>query len=85
MGTNLVLVNREEALEDGQSDTVEMLRDLLRQAQRGKLTGLAFVAVGQETFTLDYVGIARTDPTYMLGMLSRLQHEMNKYADTIGL
>lgn len=85
MGTNLVLVNRETIPSGEQNDTVETLRDLLRQAQRGELTGLAFVAVGQETYTLDYVGSAKADPTYMLGMLSRLRHELNKHADTIGL
>jgi hypothetical protein len=55
-------------------DTVETLQGLLKQAQDGRLTGLAFVALGDAgVFTGDVLGSAKGSPYQTIGLLRALE------------
>lgn len=55
--------------------TVEKLTDLLDQARRGDIVGIAYVALGRGTdYTGDVVGRARSHPIFMLGTARALDH-----------
>lgn len=59
------------------SDTVDVLRYLLRLAEDGKLTGLAFVAIQHgPDYSTGVIGRARQSPTLTRGMIQVLEDEV---------
>lgn len=54
-------------------ETVAVLRDMLGQAERGEIIGLAFVAMRVANYTVDAVGLARRSPVVARGMLADLK------------
>lgn len=68
---NIVSLVREKPISH---DTVHLLFDLLDQARKGKITGLAVVALHPgRVYELATTGEAERSPTYLLGVLSKLQ------------
>ena len=56
------------------TDTVDTLQSLLKQAQAGELTGLAFVSLHPAGgFTGDVVGAAKDHPFETIGLLRALE------------
>jgi hypothetical protein len=65
------------ALPSPSSDTVEVLKYLLREAEAGKITGLAFVAIQHgPDYSTGVIGRARQTPTLTRGMLQVLEDEV---------
>lgn len=66
-------------------DTVRCVATLLREARRGNLTGLAFVAfVEQKGFIANACGDAMREPTETLFYLRDLDAKLASYAKGIG-
>lgn len=60
-------------------DTVGCLEELLDDARRGELLGIAFAALyGDHYYVVDATGGARTEPTYSRGMIRRLDDLLGK-------
>ena len=59
------------------TDTVDALRYLLREAEAGRITGLAFVAIqiGHD-YSTGVIGRARYTPTLTRGMIHVLEDEV---------
>ena len=58
-------------------DTVEALEDLLRRAQAGELTGIAFAAIlKRKRYIVNTAGAAHRFPTFTRGMLRALDDEL---------
>lgn len=55
------------------ADIVETLQTLLKAAQDGHITGLAYVAVYLNGFTGDAVGLAKDSPYQTIGLLRALE------------
>jgi hypothetical protein len=59
-------------------DTVECLRQLLAQARKGEVVGLAYVGMlRQRAFIVDTAGIAHQNPTFARGMVAALDDELS--------
>ncbi len=61
------------------ADIVQALEELLRDARRGQLVGLAWVAMhpGYE-YSVDIAGETRRCPTFTRGLLLKLDDELAK-------
>ncbi|ADE14143.1 hypothetical protein Nhal_0970 [Nitrosococcus halophilus Nc 4] len=61
--------------------TVDTLKKLLEDAQKGQLIGVAFVGVMRgRRVTKGWSGYAGQDPHFALGALRQLDHELIMYA-----
>jgi hypothetical protein len=61
-------------------DCIDTLRDLLRQAESGQITGIAYVACKPVGYTYRVVGLARENPTFALGMIEVLKTQVSMWA-----
>ncbi len=62
-------------------DTVACLEELLDDARRGKLVGMAFAAqYADRQYVIDSTGEAYSDPTYARGMISALHDLLGRRA-----
>lgn len=60
-------------------DTVECLEDLLAQARRGQVIGLAYVAMMKKReFIVNTAGEAYRNPTFTRGMVSALDDQLGE-------
>lgn len=58
-------------------DTVEVLSELLERAKRGEVLGLALVAIQKRrTYEFALTGEASRSPTFALGTVAKLQHDV---------
>lgn len=57
-------------------EVVETLLQLLAEARRGEIPGLAYVAMHYGDYSADAVGTAKTSRIYTLGVLRRLEHRL---------
>lgn len=58
-------------------ETVEALRYLLQEAERGELIGLAYAAMlKRRACIIDTAGEAYRNPLFALGMVSMLSHDI---------
>lgn len=66
-------------IEDAVSnDTVECLRTLLREAERGELIGIAFAAMLKKRgYIVNTAGEAHKSPTYSRGMIRALDDKLS--------
>lgn len=63
--------------DDVPNDTVQCLAELLRQAKKGVVTGLAFVAyLDGRGYIVNSAGQAHEDPTRTRGMLRALDDKL---------
>ena len=63
-----------------QQGCIDTLRDLLRQAEAGQITGIAYVACKPVGYTYRVVGLARENPTFALGMIEVLKTQVSMWA-----
>lgn len=66
-------------MRDGMSlDTVEALRQLLEDAERGEIIGVAFAALGKRRrFFVGAAGEAHRNPTFARGMVCALSDQLS--------
>lgn len=58
-------------------DTVECLQELLAQAKKGQVIGLAYSAMlKQRAYIVNTAGAAYDSPTFAMGMTSALLHQL---------
>lgn len=58
-------------------DTVECLRQLLDQAKKGQVIGLAYSAMlKQRAYIVNTAGAAYESPTFAMGMTAALMHQL---------
>jgi hypothetical protein len=59
-------------------ETIHKLRDRWMEASRGRCIGIVYAAMyeGRE-YIVDIAGAPRMYPTFTLGMVRRLDHELN--------
>jgi hypothetical protein len=63
-------------------ETVAVLEELLDQARRGEITGLAFACkVGDKNHGIGLTGDYRDDPISTLAVVSRIAHVLNGLYD----
>lgn len=61
-------------------DTVECLQQLLRQAKRGEVIGLAYCAMlKKRAYIVDTAGEAHNSPTFARGMVAALDDHLSAY------
>jgi hypothetical protein len=61
------------------SDTVTVLRQLLEEAERGDIIGVAFAAMcRRRRFFVSAAGEANRNPTFARGMVAALDDELGK-------
>jgi hypothetical protein len=59
------------------SDTVSCLRELLAQAERGEVVGIAYAALQRgRRYTVDACGETDRNPTFARGMVDALSDEL---------
>ena len=62
-------------------DTIEALRVLLEEAERGDILGMAFVVMHKRrSFTVDATGEARRNPIWSIGALAMLDEHLRRMA-----
>jgi hypothetical protein len=59
-------------------ETCSELKRLLRDAQAGKIVGLAYVAITPRAYSVDAVGAARDRPTFTRGAIRALDDLMRE-------
>jgi hypothetical protein len=63
-------------------DTVRALEQLLREARRGRIIGVAFVAMyKRREYIANATGEARRSPTFTRGMIASLDDALGRQAD----
>lgn len=63
-------------------DTVEALEQLLDEARRGRVIGIAFAAMmKRRTFIVNAAGEAKRNPVFTRGMLACLDDTLGRQAD----
>ncbi len=64
------------------ADTVAELKDLLHEAEIGRIVGIAYVTVKPRlNYEYGVVGAAMRYPEFILGILSRLKSKLIRYID----
>lgn len=65
-------------------ETIKLLKDLAAKAERGEITGVAFVAL-EKSHISEYgvSGTALSNPELSIGALCRLIRELNQHADSL--
>lgn len=63
-------------------DTIRALEQLLRQARKGDIIGLAFVAMyRRREYIANAAGEAKRNPTFTRGMIAALDDALGRQAD----
>lgn len=63
-------------------ETVTVLRELLRQAEAGEITGFAFACkLGPKHHGIGITDDYRRDPVQVLAVTSRIDHRLNEIID----
>lgn len=61
--------------------TIEVLRDMIRDAEKGELIGLAFVSMYERReYNIGYTGECARNPTYARGMILDLLDDLGRAA-----
>jgi len=65
-------------------ETVALLEDLLAQAVKGEVVGIAFITLNrQNRYSVGWGGKAHAEPVLALGLLERLRSQLNQHAGEI--
>ena len=72
---------RQVHLEDASQDTIDCLRQLLRDAELGKVVGIAYIALHRDrSHSRHACGEAFEDPIYSSGLLGLLDSDLQALA-----